>query len=109
MTINQNQVCFEPEKSDHPGAAPMAKRRNKAAKIRALLAENPNATAKEIVEKLAAQRVRVTPAHVYNVKSMASKPKMNGYESLVQAKKLADKLGGIENARAALDVLAKLL
>jgi Arginine repressor len=101
MTINQNQVCFEPEESDHPGVAPMPKRRNKAALIRALLAEKPNATAIEIVEKLAAQRVRVTPAHVYNVTSMASKPKMNGYQSLIQAKKLADALGGVKQARAA--------
>jgi hypothetical protein len=87
----------------------MAKRRNKAAKIRAILADNPDATAKEIVQTLAARRVRVTPAQVYNVKSTAVKPKLNGYASLIQAKKLADALGGIEQARAALDVLAKLL
>ena len=87
----------------------MAKRRNKAAKIRVVLADNPDATAKEVVQKLAAQRVRVTPAQVYNVKSTAAKPKLNGYESLVQAKKLADALGGVERARVALDVLAKLL
>jgi len=87
----------------------MAKRRNKAAKIRAALAEIPDATAKEIVQTLAAQRVRVTPAQVYNVKSTTAKPKVGGYASLIQAKKLADALGGVEQARAALDVLAKLL
>ena len=87
----------------------MAKRRNKAAKIRAVLANNPDATAKEVVQKLAAQRVRVTPAQVYNVKSTTAKPKVDGYASLIQAKKLADALGGVEQARAALDVLAKLL
>jgi hypothetical protein len=87
----------------------MAKRRNKAAKIRALLADKPRATAKEIVEALAAQRVRVTPAQVYNVKYAMAKPKLNGYASLIQAKKLANALGGVEEARAALDVLAKLL
>ncbi len=85
----------------------MAKRRNKAAKIRAVLAENPDASAREVVETLAAQRVRVTPAQVYNVK--AGKPKANGYASLIQAKKLADAMGGVDKARAALDVLAKLL
>ena len=42
----------------------MAKRRNKAAKIRAALAENPDASAREVVETLAAQRVRVTAAQV---------------------------------------------
>ena len=87
----------------------MAKRRNKAAKIRAILAENPNATAKEVVEALAAQRVRVTPAQVYNVKSVMAKPKVSGYASLLRAKKLADKMGGIEKAREALEVLARLV
>jgi len=87
----------------------MPKRRNKAAKIRAALVDNPDASAKEIVQKLAAQRVRVTPAQVYNVKSTVAKPKVDGYASLIQAKKLADALGGIAQARAALDVLARLL
>ena len=87
----------------------MAKRRNKAAKIRALLADKPDATAKEIIQELAAQRVRVTPAQVYNVKSTSAKPKLNGYASLIQAKRLADALGGVKQARAALDVLARLM
>jgi len=43
------------------------------------------------------------------VKATASKPKFDGYAWLIQAKKLADALGGVEQARAALDVLAKLL
>jgi len=87
----------------------MAKRRNKAAKIRAALAENPDASAREVVETLAAQRVRVTAAQVYNVKSTVAKPKADGYASLIQAKRLADAMGGVDKARAALDVLAKLL
>ena len=62
----------------------MPKRRNKAAKIRAVLAENPDATAKDIVEALAAQRVRVSPAHVYNPNAAMAKPKDNGYASLIQ-------------------------
>lgn len=91
----------------------MAKRRNKAAKIRQVLTDNPKASAKEVVEILAAQRTRVSPAQVYNVKSMmgATKPKSKAgkYEALIQAKKLADAIGGIDKARAALDALAKLL
>jgi len=87
----------------------MPKRRNKAAKIRAILADRPNATAKEIIKALAAQRVRVTAAQVYNVKSTAAKPKTDKYATLIQAKRLADKLGGVEQARAALDVLARLV
>jgi hypothetical protein len=86
----------------------MAKRRNKAAKIREALAElGPDATAAQVIEILAAQRVRVTPQQVYNVR--AAKPKANGYAQLIQAKRLAEKMGGVDKARAALDVLAKLL
>jgi hypothetical protein len=87
----------------------MAKRRNKAAKIRAILAEQPDATTKEVIEVLAAQRVRVSPAQVYNVRSSMGTPKDNGYGDLIKAKKLADAMGGIDKARAVLNVLAKLL
>ena len=41
----------------------MAKRRNKSAKIRQAVAAHPKASAKEPVTCLAAQRVRVSPAH----------------------------------------------
>ena len=91
---------------------------SKAAKIRALIAEQPNAKANDIVEALAKQKVKVSAAQVYGLMSKASKPKRgrpakakasSKYESLVQAKKLADAMGGVEKARAALDVLAKLV
>jgi hypothetical protein len=99
----------------------MAKRANsKAAKIRALLAERPDAKAKEVVEALKAQKVKVTAAQVYKVKATngnatsgngkpAAKKAAGGYESLIQAKKLADAMGGVEKARAAMDVLARLV
>jgi hypothetical protein len=61
----------------------------------------------------------VTPAQVYNLKSTMGnsargngKPaakKASGYESLIQGKRLAEAMGGVEKARAALDVLVKLL
>lgn len=92
----------------------MAKRsRSKAAKIRALLTERPEASAKEVIETLAAQRVRVSAAQVYNLRSTMGKTgkrkaASNGYSSLIQAKRLADAMGGVDKARAALDVLAKL-
>jgi hypothetical protein len=38
----------------------------------------------------------------------SKKQKLSGYEVLIQAKKMADAMGGIDKARAALDVLAKL-
>jgi hypothetical protein len=87
----------------------MAKRRNKAAKIRALLSENPDATAKEVVQALAVQRVRVSPAQVYGIKTTMTKPNDDGFASLIKAKKLADAMGGVGKARAALEVLARLV
>ena len=99
----------------------MAKRANsKAAKIRALLAERPDAKAKEVVEALAAKKVKVSAAQVYMVKSASgnasggngrpkAKKAAGGYESLIQAKRLADAMGGVEKAKAAMDVLARLM
>jgi hypothetical protein len=92
----------------------MAKRRqSKSALIREAVAQNPKATAAEIVKTLAARRVKVTAAHVYNVKATSGKPrrgrKGDKYAALIEAKKLADKLGGIEKAREAVEALARLL
>jgi arginine repressor len=91
----------------------MAKRRNKAAKIRQMLADRPDASAKEIVEALAAQRTRVSAAQVYNIRSQLGQPKATAsagkYDVLVRAKKLADAMGGVEQARQALSLLAKLM
>jgi hypothetical protein len=91
----------------------MAKRRNKAAKIREALTANPSASVKEIIAELKAHRVRVVPAQVYAIRSTMGngtvKHKPNAYDALIQAKRLADSMGGIDKARAALDVLAKLV
>ncbi len=91
----------------------MAKRRNKAAKIRAALAEmGSDAPAKEVVAALSKQRVKVTPQQVYMVKTAMGKKPAKGkspYEALLVAKQLVDKLGSVEKAREALDVLAKLI
>ena len=90
----------------------MAKRRNKAAKIRAVLAEmGSDAPAKEVVAALAAQRTRVTPQQVYMVKAQLGKQQDSGtssYAAILVAKQLVDKLGSVEAAKEALDVLAKL-
>ena len=40
----------------------------------------------------------VSPAQVYNVKSTTAKPKVNGYASLIQVKKIADAMGGVGQA-----------
>jgi hypothetical protein len=81
---------------------------------------------KAIVEGLAAEGIKVSLATVNYVKSKLNKGKGKGkattstrtkasdYEyyftadNLISARKFADSLGGIENARAVLDALVKL-
>lgn len=101
----------------------MAKRRvNKSEKIREALTANPQASAKEIIAMLAAQRVRVVSPQVYAIRTKMgnltannnpvktkTKPKADQFAALIQAKKLADAMGGVDKARAALDALAQLL
>jgi len=91
----------------------MAKRRhNKAAMIREIQAEKPDATAMEIVAAMAAKRVKVTPAYIYALKAKNGKAKsaaLGGVEALVMAKKMADQLGGVDKARELLATLAQLV
>jgi hypothetical protein len=91
----------------------MAKRRhNKAALIREIQAAKPEATAKEIVDALAAKNVKVTAAYIYALKGKNGRPKsgtFDGVEALVQAKKMADALGGVDKARELLAALAQLV
>lgn len=96
---------------------------NKSELIRNYKAEHPEAGPSAIVEALAQQGVTVTPAFVSTVLSNAKRKSRrrssrrpaagraagNGVATLVQAKQFAEKLGGIEKARAALDALAKIL
>lgn len=105
---------------------------SKSGAIRDHLAANPDAQPKEIVDALKAQGIDVTAPQVSQVKWAESKkgptaktakrkgrrgrpPRAaasgtNGksYESLLEAKKLVDKLGGVEAAKQALDILATL-
>jgi len=96
----------------------MAKRRhNKAALIREIQAEKPSATAKEIVDALAAKKVKVTTAYIYALKAKKGTAKnvklksatFDGVETLVRAKKMADALGGVDKARELLAALAQLV
>lgn len=91
---------------------------SKAAKIREYLAEHPEAKAADVVAALKSQRVKVSVAHVYQLKTANGKPKRakgvnrskgDTLTALIEAKKLADKLGGVDRAREALNALAKLL
>jgi hypothetical protein len=104
--------------------------------IREYLAKNPTATPNQIIEALANKGVKVSSGLVSNVK-YTSGPTVKGkkkaapknavqkwapkkkaapkrgaaaltVEDLLEAKKLADELGGIAEARKALDTLEKL-
>jgi hypothetical protein len=91
----------------------MAKRRhNKAALIREIQAEKPDATANEIVAALAGRKVKVTTAYIYALRAKSGKPTagaLNGVDDLLKAKKMADALGGVDAAREMLAWVAKLV
>jgi len=98
---------------------------NKSQAIRDHLAKQPDDGPKAIVVALGKKKIKVTEALVSNVKYVKSgKKKRRGKKkaattqskvsdkisisTLVQAKKMADQLGGIEKAKTALVALAKL-
>jgi hypothetical protein len=96
------------------------KGQNRSAAIRAYKEKNSSARPKEISEALAKEGVKVSPGYVSTVlsnerrKSGKRRKKSRGrsgraYADLVQAKRLADAMGGIEKARSALSALAKIL
>jgi hypothetical protein len=102
----------------------MAKRRkrrgaNKSVAIRGFKAANPSAGPNEIARALGDDGIRVTPAFVSTVlsnerrkagtSSRRGQVSDSSVEDLLQAKKLAEQLGGIGPAKAALDALARIL
>lgn len=97
---------------------------NKSLEIRSYIEANPDAKPKEVVSALAEKGVVVSAAFVSTLKSndkrkggapagkRGRKPgggSIDGIETLVQAKKLVDQMGGIDVARRALESLAKIL
>ena len=91
---------------------------NRSAAIRAYKDKNPDAKPKAISEGLSKEGVKVSPGYVSTVlsnerrKCGKRRKKRSGgkaYADLVQAKRLADAMGGVENARAALNALSKIL
>jgi len=108
----------------------MAKKKtvvNKSALIRDYLAANPDAGPKAVVAAIRKKGVNISEALVSFVKYKSSgkkkrrrrkkkavaaaKPAVSdrvSISTLVQAKKLAEQMGGIEKAKAALAALAKL-
>ena len=106
----------------------MARKRggaNLSAEIRKYVASNPNAKPKAVSEGLAANGIKVTPTYVSTILSNERRKSGNRKRrggrgrgaarqgdvlaNLVLAKRLSDKMGGIDQARAALDTLAKIL
>jgi len=98
--------------------------KSKSAAIRNYKNGHQEAGPKEIAEALGKEGTKVTPAFVSTVLSNdrrkgrkgrrkaargRGRSAANSFESLVQAKKLADQMGGIDKARQALDVLARIL
>jgi hypothetical protein len=93
---------------------------NRSAAIRAYKEKNPDARPKAISEGLAKEGVKVSAGYVSTVLSNERRKggkrrkkrvggRSSGYADLVQAKRLADAMGGIEKARSALSALAKIL
>jgi len=109
----------------------MAKRKvNKTQAVRDFLAENPDATTKDVVAAMNKQRITVSPNYVSTIKTnmkakgkgkkkVAAKKKAApkkqeaaddkiSLSALKEAKKLAERLGGIEQAKQAISALAQL-
>jgi hypothetical protein len=99
---------------------------NKSNAIRAYKGSHSDAGPKAIAEALGKDGIKVTPQFVSTVLSNDKRKGGNGRRrrrgrrggrpganktmaSLMQAKKLAEQMGGIEPARRALNALAKLL
>lgn len=97
---------------------------NKSKAIRDYKEKNAGAGPKAVVEGLAAEGIKVTPQFVSTVLSNAKRKSgkrrgrppgrraatvANGsLKQLLQAKRLAEQMGGVSAARQALDVLARL-
>jgi len=110
-------------------AAPEAAPVNKTEAIKAALRANSESTPKEISEMLKAQGVDASPGYVSTIKTnlkAKKKPKKVAPAPepeagpvvakdavsiglLVKAKKLVKELGGVQEAKAALNALAQLL
>src|SRR5262245_61213401 len=107
----------------------MAKRKiNRSQAIRDYMTTNPSAGPSAIIEGLGKKGIKVSAALVSAVKyhkpagggngrkkkgrrlgSTSSHGRKVEFAQLVEAKHLADKMGGVEKAKSALDMLAKLM
>lgn len=108
------------------GGAAASQGISKSKAIRDYMAAHPSAGPSAVADALSKEGIKVSAAFVSTVKSMAKKRKPGGrvgrprkaksaaagaqfsVSELLSAKKLADELGSLEQAKAALDALAKL-
>jgi hypothetical protein len=102
---------------DQESAMARAKRGRKSQAIREYLSENPTAMPAEVVAALGKRRIKVSSQMVSTLKNKIASGKgraaraPNGMVSigdLIEAKKLAQKLGSLEKVRSAIAALAKL-
>jgi hypothetical protein len=100
--------------------AKKAARGEKSQAIRDYFKANPKAKASEVVSALAEKGIKVSTPMVYTLKARNSMGKRRkqarssgqtiglSITSLLAAKKFVDQAGGIDQAREAIDALAKL-
>src|SRR4051812_3272602 len=97
---------------------------NKSEAVREALAQNPQATSKEVVAQLADRGIKVDPTLVYYVRSKQKQAKRrqrrervaessrqnavgNPVELVLRVKDLAREVGGIRNLKQLVDLLAE--
>ena len=105
---------------------------NKSKAIRDYYAANPKAKPKQVSESLKKKGINVSPAYVSTIRSTSRKKKVGkpgrpsgssktrrgrtsgsarskvSFEALLRVKSIVDEMGGIAQARAALDALEQL-
>jgi len=86
-------------------------RTNKSQSIREYLSVNPVAKPKDVIKALAKKHIRVSPQLVSAIKGRSSgrtRTDRINMRQLLAAKSLVDQVGGIGEARKALEMIAKL-
>jgi len=120
----------KPKTTEPVEAAPEVAPVNKTQAIKAALSANPKSTPKEISEMLQAQGLDVSPGYVSTIKTNLKGKKKKAKKAaaapapeaapalpkdavsvglLVKAKKLVRELGGVKEAKTALNALAQLM
>lgn len=111
-------------KSNSTGSKSDPKRSSRSQAVRQALEQNPEASSKEIIARLASRGIKVAPTLVYYVKSKQSQARRkekrarvaatsrgtgtpNPVEMVIRVKELARELGGVQNLKLLVDLLAE--